>query len=227
MAGGQAFWQPLPGGGSGSSLVTVDDPALWPGHADDEEFDRSGPVGSLPTGWAWVNQSTSTYSELRGVGALDFVAGGSDESRGIVRAIPAGSSFTATFKALPAFRRSGTTLPSRHLILRDSTTSKLTVYSQTLSDEVVVDHYTDPTSFSSRPGGVVTVHAAALRPYVRVLKNSATSWDFAVSADGVAWVTTHTGINVSTHMTPNQIGIGVNSRTNRLSLGVDWYRVGS
>lgn len=227
MAGGQAFWQPLPGGGSGSSLVTVDDPALWPGHADDEEFDRSGPVGSLPTGWAWVNQSTSTYVERFGVGAANMAAGGADEWRAIVRAIPAGSSFTATFKAPVVLRLSGSTMPSRGLVLRDSATGKLTAYHQTQADETVVDHYTNPTTFSSRPGDIVSVSRAPNLPYMRVVKNSATSWDFAVSADGVSWLTTHTGINIGSHMAPDQIGAGVNNRTNPIALGLDWYRVGS
>ena len=59
-------------------------------NAADYEFNGSG--SSLPTGWSWVNQGTSTYAEANGYGSLDFQAGGADESRGIVRAVPAGAS---------------------------------------------------------------------------------------------------------------------------------------
>lgn len=205
-----------------TSALTPDALPTTP-HADDYEFNAT--AASLPTGWSWANQGTSTYAEAKGYGSVAFQAGGSDELRAIVRAVPAGAAWTATFHAPVALRVASGTVPSRALVLRDSASGKVTAFTQLTDQTTIVDYYTNPTTWSSRPGAALTVFNAPLLEYVRVVKNSATSWDFAVSPDGTTWVTTHSAINVSTHMTPDQIGIGVNSRTNPLALGVDWYRV--
>lgn len=210
-----SLFQPVP-------LSLVDSPPGSP-NAANYEFDASST--SLPSGWSWFNQGTSTYSEAYGIGSLDLQAGGSDEFRGVVRALPAGTTWIATFKAQAALRIAGGTLPSRGLVLRESSSGKFTVFSQFTNHGVVVDHYTNVTTYSSRPGASLDVFNCLAFPYVRVRRNSATSYDFAVSPDGGTWLTTHAAINVSTHITPDQIGIGVNTRGNAVSLGIDWYRV--
>lgn len=219
---GAPAWAPAQ---SGTSVVSADTPPASPS-AYDQEFDAAS--SSLPSGWSWVNQSTSTYVEQNGRGALDLTLGASDESRAIVRGINTGGSWTLTVK-LNSFSIGSTgTLPSRHVLLRDSATSKEMRFSIITDGTAVVDYYTNATTFSARRGGTVTLLPSQVfnvLQYVKITKNSASSWDWWVSVDGASWMPMHTGINVSTDLTPDQFGVGANMRARRTMVTVDWFRV--
>lgn len=191
----------------------------------DYEFEATS--SSLPAGWSWVNQGTSTYSEALGVGALDLTLGAADEARHIVRGINTGGSWTLTAK-LMAFSIGATgTTPSRHIVLRDSATSKEMRFSLLTDGTAVVDYYTNVTTFSARRGATVTLLPSQILGalyYVKIVKNSASSWDWYVSVDGAGWMPMHTGINVSTDLTPDQFGVGGNMRARRTLVNVGWFR---
>lgn len=193
--------------------------------AYDQEFEASS--SSLPSGWSWVNQSTSTYLEQLGSGALDLTLGAADEARAIVRGINTGGSWTLTAKFQHFSIGSTGTLPSRHVVLRDSATGKEMRFSLIVDGTGVVDYYTSATAFSARRGGAVTILPSQTLPrldYVKITKNSASSWDWWISTDGAAWMPMHTGINVSTDLTPDQFGIGANMRARRTLVNISWFR---
>lgn len=209
----------------GSSIVSADTPPDTPS-AYDQEFDTTS--SSLPTGWSWVNQSTSTYNELNGRGALDLTLGAADEARAIVQDINTDGSWTLTVK-LNSFSIGSTgTSPSRHVVLRDSATSKEMRFAIIVDGTAVVDYYTNATTFSARRGAAVTLLPSQVfnaLQYIKITKNSASSWSWWVSTDGAGWMPMHAGINVSTDLTPDQFGVGGNMRARRTMVTVDWFRV--
>lgn len=211
---------------SGSSVVTPDTP---PGSPNAADYEFLATTTSLPSGWSWVNQGSATYDERLGFGALDLPAGGGDESRHIVQTIPAAGSFTLIVKFTHLSPGSGL-FQSRHIVLRDSATDKQMRFSLIISGspEAVVDYYSNNTTFSARRGAAVVLQGDSISPgipYVKVVKSSASSWAWSVSQDGVGWLPVHSAINVSTDLTPNQIGFGANMRGARTIVSAHHFRV--
>lgn len=208
---------------TGSSVVTPDDVPASP-HADDYEF--NGSSTSLPSGWSWVNQGGATYQEDFGGGSLIFPGSGSTDIRSIVRAVPAGASWTATAKLVRTKRGAGTG-PYGGLILRESSSGKLVMFNQTYhSSDGSVDKYTNNTTYSGAGFGGFAIWDSGRHWYWRIIKNSATSWDFAVSADRKGWATLALAANVGAFCTPDQIGFTVNAEGGVPgALECVWYRV--
>lgn len=209
-----------------STIITPD---TQPSLSNPADYEFSSNSTSLPSGWSWVNQGSATYNETLGIGALDLPGGGADESRHIVQNIPAAGSFTLIVKFYHISPGSGL-FQSRHIVLRDSATDKQMRFSLVIaaSPELVVDYYSNNTTFSNRRGAAVVLQGDSISagvPYVKIVKNSATSWDWYVSQDGVGWLPIHSAINVSTDLTPNQIGIGANMRTARTIVSAHHFRV--
>jgi hypothetical protein len=193
--------------------LTVDNPATWgAANAADYEFDATG--SSLPSGWAWANQGTSTYQEQYGAGKLALPSNASgDNHRLIVRNIPAGTTWTVTAKLSVATAfTSGSPQYGLGLYLRESSTDKIaaihTAQAQTLAS-INVDRWnttagggTNTTSMSWNTDQTTT-------KYLRIRRNSATSLDFLASSDGVAWLTVASAIDLSGFFTYNQVGFGI------------------
>lgn len=229
---GSGLWVPGAVSGGSSGPPSPDDLPASP-NADDYEFNATST--SLPSGWSWFNGGTSTYNEASGRGVLNLQASGSDEWRGLVRAIPAGASWTCTLKATALSRQSSGSYPNVGIVLRDSATGKLYIQhfiTVAISDtnresyQWAIDYYSTPTSFGSRKAGAEQIGMSRNIAYYRVKKNSATSYDFQVSVDGAAWLTLDAARNVSSDVTPDQIGFAVNSRGNAVVGSLDFYRVG-
>jgi hypothetical protein len=218
---------PSGGGGGGSSLVTVDDPSLWGTDLGyDYEFDANN-TSTLPTGWSWLNQGTATYLERFGGGAVSVTGAGSYNSRGLIRGVPAGSSWAATFKIGYSFPGSGAASAEFGVMLRDSASSKLVQYSRFSSGYFGLELANSPASFNSNASLVQTAWEPQGALYMRIVKSSSTSYAFGVSPDGCAWTDTITGYDPSGFLTPTDIGFFLNSSitTQTGSVACHWLRV--
>lgn len=214
-------------GGSGSSgngfgedsILNIDTPDLG---SEDCEF--SAETSSLPSGWSWYNQGTTTYEESDGTGRL-LVPAANLQLRGIVRAVPAGGSWTAKLKLLASPRsNAGADIQSFGLCLRQSSNGKQymvrigsqsgLVVTNCANDQFGSATNTSTARASNDNGGVF-----------RIIKNSATSYDFAFSTTGGAFVTLQSAVDVSAHMTPDQIGVVIyNDCGYPMAYDIDWYR---
>lgn len=184
----------------------VDDP--WGGDVlangpYDQEFDADGSPTTPPTGWAWVNQGTATYVEEFGAGHIVGTAQAGDQMRMITRTLPNTTSWVATARIVSAF--SAINYSQAGLILRESSTGKmyaLNILNQ--SFDVSLVHWSGPT-VAVATDGTDTPKSGIGPQYFRVRKNSATSFDYAWSFDGIAWRYFLNTFN-PTYCTPDQIG---------------------
>jgi hypothetical protein len=199
----------------------------------DQEFDADYST-ALPAGWSWINQiAGATYTEEHGAGRIDFPAlANTSEVVGVFRSLPALASFTITGK-LRLHVRAPANYLGPALLLRESSTGKILTWFEYLSNmQTGGNLWTNATSFNSTVIGSGTTLATAqqgIPPYWRIRKNSATSWDFLVSYDGIGWAPWFTGINVSTWLTPNQFGWGFDqfaaTAQNAGAVVCEWIRV--
>lgn len=206
--------------------VTID--TLWGGDlGSDYEFDANS--SSLPSGWSWVNQSTSTYLEKFGAGVIAAPGVAGIQWRGIVRAVPAGSSWLTTAKF--GFMTKAGNESGSGIVLRESGTSKFVVFYLYVNNPTVHDIYvykwTNNTTASAGFAGPIAV--TTWRPrYLRIRKNSSSSYDFECSEDGVSWYAIASAIDVSAFITPDQIGfMAYNSEGGGVpwQLAIEWFRV--
>lgn len=194
----------------------------------DYEFEGSGTT--LPSGWSWQNQGSAAYAEGLGVGVISGNGGAGATWRSVLQSL-AGA--PASWTAVGKFCLIGDTSNyfSGGLVLRDSSTSKLavTVWSSNAgTPNASMSKYTNDTTYSASWGGPVSMLGGLAPFYLRLKKNSATSYDTAISYDGVTWGTIVTGIDVSAWMTPNQIGFAFDqekSATTPGAIGCHWFRM--
>jgi hypothetical protein len=218
---------------AGAGLVTVDDPALWTGSTTDD-YEFNAVTTSLPSGWSWVNQGGATYNEQYGAGGLSVVGNASYNSRGLTRAEPSGSTYSAVFSLnyilFGSNNASGSTAASCGVFLRNSTSGKLVQFALFSSNNVGMELANSPTSYSSNSN--LTSNSpwdTSMREILfRIKKNSTTSYDFGLSRDGATWDNLVTAFNPTTHLTTTtDIGFYLNSSVTARTGGVscNWLRV--
>lgn len=187
----------------------------------DVEFDTDG--SSLPAGWSWVNQGSATWAQAFGAGVLTHPGNASDDVKAIVRALPTESTWTATAKI--GIGTPDTTGYVVGMCLRDSASGKLFVLGTRHTRTFAGFHFASPTSFTSTQ--FTTINIGDMFRYVRIRRNSATSWDLQGSPDGVAWLRAASAVNVTTTLgTPDQIGLVVYRIGATETVGsFHWFRV--
>jgi hypothetical protein len=204
-------------------------PDVPPGspHADDQEFQAE--TSSLPSGWSWFNQGSSTYAETLGAGAVKVPQENAGwQFRGVVRAVPAGSSWTVTFKIVGQQAvDTAQNCMGPCLIMREASSGKLYAFGAYLgatNPDIRILQMASPTSLNSTITNK-NAHDAKAR-YWRVKKNSATSFDFMASADGRQWVTFLAAHNPSGYLTIDEVGFGLSlSGTADGYSACEFYRV--
>lgn len=216
--------------------IDVDDPATWePANAADYEFDASPMSGSasLPSGWSWLNQGTSTYEEKFGAGKIrpEITANPSGEIRGIERALPA-STWVATFKLATLL---GSNLNGEGVLvfLRDSSSGHLggMRFYKDADHGMMIDtvHWNDTSGSAGANWAAVGGHTAgAPVTYLRIRRNSPTSYDFQASGDGICWVDVDMARDVTGVVaTPDKIGFAavIAQATFQFELACHWFRV--
>lgn len=221
------------GGGGGGTLVSIDDPAVFTAAYGatlgyDEEFDDVG--STLPTGWSWVNQGTATYAERGGGGVVQHqgVAASGNDVKLLNRAIPSEAAFTIQAKVGCLLRDENWN--GFGLALRDSASGKLIALGALAGvgfRHFRVDDFTNPTTYSASGADVsLTTHVQ----YIRIQKVSATSWNVAISSNGIGWLTIATGVNPQTFLgtAPTHVGFYINAATGAgevNEVACEWFRV--
>lgn len=189
----------------------------------DEEF-ASG--SGLPSGWAWVNQGTATYTRSKGHGIVsEPTAASGNQVRLIERAIPTEGTFEAVFKLTGRMYPAGDFGIFVHL--RDSVSGKIVTHGRGSTPPAFdLWNWTNASNLSAVVTSVPN-DASMVQRYWKIRKNSATSWDFEASDDGVAWNVIRAGHNVQTFLgtAPTHIGFGLWRNNLTLSAACDWFRV--
>lgn len=205
----------------------VDNPDEWGSSLGyDEEFNTAG--ASLPSGWAWPSgvQGTATYVCAKGRGIVtEPTAAAGNQLRFIDRAIPTESSFEAVFKLRARMYPTGTTYGG-FVCLRDSVGGKVVAFGPGGTPSIDLWNWNSATSLNGTLDAVAT-NIAFEANYWKLKKNSATSWDFQLSSDGVVWDTVRAAHNVQTFLgtTPTHIGFGLWRNNQVVSVACDWFRV--
>jgi hypothetical protein len=198
----------ISGGSSGSSEFVFDNVNYWGSDLGyDEEFDQI--TTTLPSGWSWLNQGSSTYTERFSKGIISGVAETGIHWRGITRSFPTEATWEAIFKR--SFQsRSGNEMGSG-LVMRADNGKILTFYWYSINGTnqcyLTLWNDNDGSTPSVKAGSVVMLSAPGVSfEYLRIRRNSASSYDFAVSGDGLAWHSLTTAYDVGALLTPTSIG---------------------
>lgn len=159
-----------------------DAPPASPGSID-YEFEGSGSI--LPSGWSWFNQGTATYTEESGAGVINMPASpASNNFRGIYRAVPAGATWDVRVKLSHIFPSDS--FSEVGVSLHDAANSKLVTFEVRGTGALEVNRFT----YTAFDIAVKTMGSIYLHPaYLRIRKNSSTSYDFLFSRDGRCWLT--------------------------------------
>lgn len=156
-----------------------------PASPDAFDYEFGATSSSLPSGWSWDNQGSSTYSEADGGGTIQAPSSGATSQRSIVKAIPSGTTWTVIGKFLMQGSPSG--VINAGMLLRNSVNSKIAQFGYRGSTAMRALMFTNPTTFSTSISGDINVMGTMGIHYLRVKKNSATSYDFAWSSNGSVW----------------------------------------
>lgn len=218
----------LSGGGGGTGGDPVDDPAEW---GADLGYDQEWNAGAaVPTGWAWVNQGTATATRTKGrlLIAEPTLASG-NQLRLIERALPSPSVWEAVVKMRGRVWPPASTY-GHFICLRDSVSGKIVAFGLNGggASTWTVGRWNWTNASTLSAAALNTVSDAVLTwPFWKVRRNSATSWDFEVSQDGVVWNTVEAAHNVQTFLgtAPTHIGLGLWRNNVLTSAAFDWFRV--
>jgi hypothetical protein len=200
-----------------TNIWTPDQPPAVP-TAYDYEFTGSGTT--IPAGWSWTNQGTSTYLEKNGSGYLTAPTGLGWNNRFIHSPIATDASFEYRAKfRLVAVRNAN--YFQIGFFLTDGT--KLIVAGLD-SRGLKYIYWNTPTSYNTESGGYPLMVADTL--YLALRKNSATSWDLGYSTDGEIYSWGYEAVNFSTFMTPTGIGFGFQNENQAglQTVACDWFR---
>lgn len=180
--------------------------SLWAGNAAtgsaDYEFDAVST--SLPSGWSWFNQGTSSYREFFGAGRMTPQAGAAATAwRGITTTPPSDTTWTMYCKVASGIVN--TNFQSAGIFLTDGT--KVLAASQFAPNTLSVQSFTTATSATTTVTATTVYMPTFL--YYRVTRNSSSSLDIAASVDGISWIYLTTAYNVNGLFATGPTGIGI------------------
>lgn len=239
---GTSTWLPGTSGGGGGA-AGIDDPATfnseWGATALVPDLEFNGSTVSLPSGWSWVNQGSSSYEEFADHGYLyASSSGGStnggDTHRMLVRSIPAASAFRAFFN-VPDIGGEADAYTRWAIVLRESSSGKYLIFGPatdtTNAWAIHLSEWSATNTFASNlmvknplPDGA---------RYVQVRKVSSSSWSFYTSTKGRIWTPWSSGYDPAAFsggsVTFDQIGMlfSVNdaSFTGGTDVQLGWFRI--
>ena len=229
---GQTITVAASGGGGGTTIYTPDDLTQFNavyGAALSYDYNADDSGTSPPAGWSWVNQGTSTLRRAfnRLIIAPQTGDAAGENHRILVRSLPTESTWRAFIK-MPMSADS-TFWDRAGFILRDSGTGKYVYFGPAASSssnmilQMHLDEWSALNTFSA------VLREAAMYPaypsYLSIRRNSATSYDYMHSFDGIAWGFWDNARNTSAFFTPNQIGVLVNAPGNSGEAALQFFRV--
>lgn len=131
------------------------------------------------TGWSWINQGSATETvESEGSIVLVTPAVGSANLVGRVRTHSAPSTVTGRFNDRPI----GNANSAVGLWMRESSTSKLVVFYIKPNGDVLIENWTNPTTFSA--SGASQAHGVGWRPIWLQIEDNSTNLIFRTSYTG-------------------------------------------
>jgi hypothetical protein len=215
--------------GGGSTLVHPDDPALWGTDLGyDVEFD--GTTSSLPAGWAWMNQGGAVYDESFGSGSVEVNEDLTWSFRGIDRALPTESTWSAVFAFSYncPFWTGGNFYSGAYL--RQASGNKLVVTGMDWTTAVYRQNRVVRWSSETTDTALISPNQVNVEPaeaaYIKITKHSSTSWDLLRSGDCKTWQPGVLAYDPTASLTPDRIGFGVaNSLGILMGLSCKWFRV--
>lgn len=214
-------------GGSGSSLVTINDPTTFDtayGSGTGASFEMDGHGTSIPAGLTGTALSTSTFAEDCGALVMAVPSAAGDNVRMIGAAVT-GSSWVAAMKFSALLPRPGTV--NYGMYIRDSASGKILTFARNQADgNIYLFKWTSPTGFSAVAVTVsYGVTADRVPDYWRIKKNSSSSYDFAISHDGVIWRTIAAAYDVSAWLSaPDEVGFHTNATSAVDRVACHWLR---
>jgi hypothetical protein len=190
----------------------------------DYEFEGSGT--SIPSGYSWFNQGTSTYREEGGVGVITLQNASGDNIRGITRSL---SGFPSTWEAFGKFSFTARDANNAFagFALRQSSDGKLVTWVGINGTGAESWKWNSPTGSNSAVVSQQGVYGLSRTGfYLRLKRNSATSFDYKVSADGRTWRTLATAQDFSAFMTADEIGfVAACSDNSSAEMACHWIRI--
>lgn len=210
------------------NLYSPDNPAAWAdafgaASAFDQEFQRTTSPATPPPNWLFQNQSAATYIEIMGQGVVSVPVGSNSNADvvALVQPVPSQAAYVAAGKAQTHYAAAEYVGFGTGLILTDGTKG-VGIYWDFTGD------INTQTWANINAGAVVVVDT--LTPmespsYWRIVKHSATDYDFAFSYDGLLWETLTTGYDVSAFLIPTHIGFLFNQGNGVQRFTCDWFRV--
>lgn len=200
---------------------SIDNPAMWSADLGyDYEFEAVS--SSLPSGWSWINQGSSTYTEQYGAGKIHVPLSGGVHVRGIVQSM---SGWPSSWDAIMKLTGSAgiNDVTSVCMILRQTSNGHIQIirwFADHFLDRVTADDF-DWTSAA----GLNQQQQTSVPQYFRIVKHSSTSWDLAASADGITWYYIIAATNISSQIVPDQIGFGSYAQGANMDIAAHWFRV--
>lgn len=185
----------------------------------DVEFEED--TSSLPSGWSWLNQGSSTYEQKFGRAVLTL-QNSTTNLRGLVRNIPTESTWTLTVKA--NLQTLDLDYCGGFIGIHESGTSETAAWGAQRNGGLRIS-YSTWTSLTAASHPLLAADARVqFIPYWRLRRNSSTSYDFQISFDGIAWQTIDAARNPS-FLTPDKIFIGGFSAGQAPVITFDWLRI--
>lgn len=161
------------------------------------------------SGWTWLNQGTSTATDLSGGGIfLASPAAGGENLHGLYRSLPGSGAWTVTAYLL---QRPGFNINAYGLFLRNSSSGNVTVFFQRSNNNYSFWDYTNATTYAGSPAAS-DANGIVVGPWWRIADDgtgSGTARTYQTSADGQHWFTVAT-VGHGGYITPDQIGVGCN-----------------
>lgn len=186
------------------------------------DYEFNATTTSLPSGWNWINQGTSTYEEGFGYGVMvPEIAGSLYDWRILVQSLPVGD-WTA-WASVTGESLFGDYSPG--LVFRDSSTgafAQIMVNYNTNSADWYFATWDDEFTY------VTTIAYGTIRgSQIKYIKAETIGSDMNIyfSADGIGWIKAVSTWTMT--MTFDQIGFGATNShfTERTYVGLRWLRI--
>lgn len=195
-------------GATGATGASGSSEEIALGGSDDYDFTAST-TSSLPAGWSWEQQGSSAYLEELGCGCITWDTGAFNYIRDVYRNLPA--TFNSVLVKLSIYQQTGN--GGTGLILRNSVSGKLCHFAPRTIGSANVTFFSAAVagSVGTDISGTVGVAFYTMDLYMKIVRNSATSWDFLFGPHFNALVPFISAVNVpaaTQGFTPDQVGVG-------------------
>lgn len=220
------------GGGSGASGLT-DDPGLWtPANAADYEFNNTLADNTFGTGWTSVGDAVGvSFKEAFGAGLIT-VPPSTAGTFSMRRDMTPGTSWSIIAKVSWSFNVANFAGVGLYALHKASSTSLTASYNFTLSNTtpLKISPYFQVSGVSGSEITADPLSTPATREmYLRLRKNSATSYDFHWSVDGLSWRALQTAFNPGANLGGSPDAFGFNAFNSGAGIShhyaIHWVRV--